>query len=196
MSKRTLKGVYQEAYSALAVQAEKEMLEAFPDRYRYPDKFLTAVRTFVECQYHRDAGFKNLGEYATSLKSTLRADEWLGWETLSALPSLQANIVRLIQRGVLRLEMLAPLHGVLSQQNYRNWLFLALYMTDHDLRMAVAAWRRMAKTGHNGAAVFVPLWIPTKEYKEIFDVPGQGRDPYYTRLRHALDRLVPPTPDE
>jgi hypothetical protein len=194
MSKRTLKGIFQEAYSALAVKAEGDMLEAFPDRYRYPDKFLAAVRVFIECQYHKDAGFKSLDEYATSLKSTLRADEWLGWETLAALPYLEANIVRLIQRGVLKLEMLAPLHGVLNEKNWRNWLFLALYLTDHDLRMAVASWRRMAKTGHNGPTVFVPLWIPVKDYKEIFDVPG-SRDPYYTRLKHALDRLVPPSSD-
>jgi hypothetical protein len=184
VARRTINYVFDKAQQALAAAAEEELLAAFRERYKKPGRFLGAVREFNACRYWQDAGYRNIAEYASAVLPHARHDEWMGWVALAKIDP-PAPIVEMVRTGRLRLERLAPLRQVMNAGNYRAWLFMALYMEGWHLRQAVIQYRKLARTGYLGEAIFVPVWMPIQEYEEVFH-DDKGDSPALETLKQGL----------
>jgi len=179
------KAILDKAQQALALKAEIVLLEDYHTRYKHPDVFMESVKTFDDCRFWRDMGFDSMAAYGHARMPQTRRSEWKGWVTLAKINPPE-DIVKLVRLRKLHLEVVAELEHTLTRYNYRTWLFLAMYLGVIDLRLAVREWRKMARTGYQGEAVFVPLWIPEPEYKEVFSGSDYKERPWDVIKRGLL----------
>jgi len=175
MAKRSVKAILDEAQNALAAAAEDELLAAYKTRYKNPGWFLKAIQDFDGAQFWREAGASSLEEYVSIALPLSDKDEWRGWAALSKI-KYNPEILGLVKRGSLRPIKLAPARNVISQKNYKTWVFLALHLSRPQLARAAREWQRLAKSGYRGRAVFVPLWIPVKDYRKVVKRIGIQKD--------------------
>jgi len=165
--------IIDKAQQALGAKSEARLMDAYETRFKDPLSFLRAVRDYDDCRFWKDAGFHSLGHWGHDRRPGSPRSEWTGWAALARNGLVGDDILKLLRTRKLKPEVVAEVHEVLSRVNYRTWIFLCLHFPRHELKATVREWRKLSRSGYRGEAVFIPLWIPEPEYKEIFD----GSDP-------------------
>jgi hypothetical protein len=180
-----VKGILDNAQRALASKSEAELLAAYETRYKDPARFFAAVKDFDDCRWWRDAVFLSLAHYGAQVVPNGSYSEWQGWVVLARIEPGK-DIIGLVRQKRLRLEPVSHLKDILTRYNYRTWLFLCLHVGPTELRVAAKEWRKMARTGYRGDVVFIPLWVPEPEYREIFDGSNPAERPWDVIKRGLL----------
>jgi len=175
-----------DAQNLLLTGAFQELCEAKQNRYREDrtQPWLNVLRSWCRCKWHKEMGYSSFRQLAASMW-TGTEDYWAGWEVL-ALGIVPPNrwLFKLLWGNRLGLEKLGMLRTVLTQENWRGWVTLGIHLNRRELASTVISWRKASKTGYYKAQdlIFVPLWVPQGEYKEVLD--GKDGPPWEAIKAH------------
>lgn len=165
---KTVKAVLDATQEGLLKRAVEDLHAKQLTRAKKPEPWLVSVRDFCRCRWYKDLGHDTWGDFAVTMWPHENKSHWLGWEALSELAHI-IDLYPLIRARRLQVSRLAALRGVLNEDSYRTWITLALTLSYRQLEAAVLAFHDIQRSGTRGPLVFVPLWVPEREYKEHFD---------------------------
>lgn len=179
----SVKEAISRAQRELAAESKERLVTAWRSRYKDKHGWLAALLEWSECQFWREEDYTGQME---AIKDTFgkHAKEVVGWLTLLQVPEKARDLVA--DRCDIR--KLGVLRGVLTRQCWKPWVTLAMFLNFNELVSVASEYRRQTKGVTHGAHVFVPMWVPMKDYKELFY--GKEGEPVWATVSERLARAV------